>query len=99
MNKLARIIETLSAKELVLIQQDLQAGTLQRLIQQRLHEQQRGSNKHCPVCQATIRSNEAIKIEFGSPDLRRAAYFDATDCLEHFITNNLKKKRTPTKNT
>ena len=91
MNKLARIITTLETKELVLIQKDLEMGTLQRLIQERLEKAQQGKNKICPVCTTTIKSNQAFKLEYGSSDLRRVAHFDAPDCLEYFIKNNLKK--------
>lgn len=90
MNKLARLINTLDAKELALIQQDLQQGTLNKIVSQRLERIQAGPEKKCPVCLSTIHANNALNLEYGSTDLRRKAYFDATDCLQHFITHNLK---------
>ncbi len=91
MNKLAKLIQQLDAKELALIQKDLEAGTLHRLVEQRLREKQQGSKKTCPVCGTQTPQHEAIRIEFGPASLRQQAHFDANDCLEHFIQNTLKK--------
>lgn len=94
MNKLAKIIETLTSNELALIQKDLQTGTLHRLIDQRLEEQTKGPKKTCPVCGAQTPKNHSIRLEFGPATLRQQAHFDATDCLQHFIEHTLKNKST-----
>jgi predicted GNAT family acetyltransferase len=92
MNRLAKIITQLGPQELVLIQKDLEAGTLSKLVSHQLQEYQQGQKKVCPTCGKSVRSNSSFKLEFGSSDLRRQAHFDATDCLQHFIENTLKKK-------
>lgn len=92
MNKLAKLVKQLGAQDLVLIQKDIQAGTLQRLIDEELRKQRSGPEKTCPVCGATTKQHEAIRLEFGPVDLRQQAHFDATDCLQHFIEHTLKNK-------
>ena len=99
MNKLAKLIQQLPPNELVLIQKDVQTGTLQRLIDEELKKRQRGAKKTCPVCGTAVYQNQGIRLEFGPEDLRQQAHFDATDCLTHFIEHTLKKKSQHHKNT
>ena len=92
MNKLARIIEELSAQDLALIQKDLQAGTIHKLVETRLKLLQH--RKQCPTCGAEFLANEQkFAIEFGPADLRQKAYFDEYDCLQYFL-DNLQSKTT-----
>ena len=92
MNKLARLINTLPANELVLIQKDLEEGTLQRIIQDKIYAQKQGKKTICPTCQAPIHTSSSYAFEFGPVGLRKKAYFDGLDCLEHFINSKLKKR-------
>ena len=92
MNKLAQLVEQVGIQELVLIQKDLETGTLQRIVEARLRQQRSGKTKTCPVCGANLQQHEAIRLEFGPSDLRQQAHFDATDCLQHFIEHTLKNK-------
>jgi hypothetical protein len=93
MNKLAKIIETLSPEDLMKIKRDLIAGNIDRLVEKKLqdHNTLNISDKQCPVCSGAIAEGAYI-LEFGSPYLRRRAYFDAVDCLEYFVETNIKQK-------
>lgn len=85
MNRLARLIEELSLTDLKLIQKDLQAGNVDRLITRRLaHLEER---KICATCGRELApSEQKYSIEFGPRDLRQKAWFDELDCLDHFLT-------------
>lgn len=92
MNKLQKIIDTLSEEDLVKIKRDLVAGNVDRLINEKLNKisYEKLDNKKCPVCGGTITENN-YSLEFGASYLRKRAYFDAVDCLEYFIYSKLKK--------
>jgi hypothetical protein len=91
LNKLAKLIENLSREDLLKIKKDIISGNVDRLIERRLqeHNQIILYDKQCPVCSGEI-SQDAFILEFGAPYLRRRAYFDAADCLEYFVNNQLK---------
>ncbi len=91
MNKLARIIQGLDHEELLLLQKDMDSGTIEKLISARLQELQEKHAKTCPVCGALVDPKTALRLEFGTPDLRRQAFFDAKDCLQFFMEHNLPK--------
>ncbi len=91
MNELSKLIKNLGKKELELIKKDLEAGNIERLINQKLQEKkQEEQNRTCPVCQAPI-GEDCITLIFGPKGLRKKASFCALDCLEYFI-NYVKKK-------
>lgn len=84
MNRLAHLIGTLGKDELSLIQKDLVAGTIDRLVQQRLHELQ--PTKTCPTCGNELSiTQQKFSLEFGPQGLRQRATFDELDCLTYFI--------------
>jgi len=93
LNKLAKIIEGLGKEDLLKLKRDLISGNVDRLVQQRLlkYSELNYSEKQCPVCGGEI-NDDAFILEFGSPYLRRRAFFDAIDCLEYFVNTKLKKK-------
>lgn len=93
MNKLSKIISSLNEEDLLKIKRDLVAGNVDKLIEKRLGELHdvNYSSKQCPVCSGAINS-EALILEFGKSYLRKRAYFDGVDCLEYFVSTQLKKK-------
>ena len=92
MNKLSKIINSLSEEDLLKIKRDLVSGNIDKLIEQKLCQIQKTqfSSKQCPVCGAEINS-ESLSLEFGQAYLRRRAFFDGVDCLEYFVNTQLKK--------
>ncbi len=95
MNKLARIINNLNYKELLLIKKDLETGNIERLINKRIEELSPTKSKTCPVCGAEIK-NDNYTLIFGPEDFRKKASFDGRDCLEYFLYK-LKKQEEKTK--
>ena len=91
MNKLSKIINSLSEEDLLKIKRDLIAGNVDRLIEKRLSEMQEidYSSKQCPVCGGKI-TNNSFTLEFGKSYIRRRAFFDGIDCLQYFIDTKLK---------
>ena len=85
MNKLAKLIDNLSEKDLNLIRTDLKAGNIERLINKRIKEKkEEDSNKVCPVCNSPTKE-ENVTLIFGPKGLRKKASFDGVDCLEYFL--------------
>lgn len=84
MNRLVKIIGEMSREDLMLLQKDLDAGNLHKLIQRRLGEME--PTKSCPVCGSELTKNEQkYTLEFGPAGLRQRAYFDEYDCLQYFL--------------
>ena len=84
MNRLAKLIETLSLTDLRLIQKDLEAGNIERLVNRRIEELD--AAKVCPTCGSELNKvDQKFTIEFGPPGLRQRAYFDELDCLDYFV--------------
>lgn len=94
MNRLAALIEQLDAADLLLIQKDLQAGTIDRLVSRRLATLER--HKTCATCGRDLEPGEQkYAIEFGPRDLRQKAWFDELDCLEHFLERQRSRTQRP----
>jgi hypothetical protein len=94
MNRLVRLISELSLEDLKLIQKDLQAGTLDRLVRTRI--QQLDQRKTCPTCgRELVVDEQKFAIEFGPRDLRQKAYFDEYDCLDYFLKQQHKPAENP----
>jgi len=91
MNKLARIIQGLSERELELIQKDLHAGNIELLIAQRRKQLAMITEKVCPVCGQPVDAQKHLVLEFGPQDLRQRAIFDAPDCLKYFMEERLEQ--------
>lgn len=91
MNRLAKIIQGLGEKELELIQKDLDAGNIERLIAQRRKQLSIPREPICPVCGREVSTKEHFALEFGPQDLRQRAVFDAPDCLTYFVEERLQK--------
>ncbi len=84
MNKLAAIIDKLPLADLMLIQKDLEAGNIDKLLKQRIAEFD--VLKTCPTCGRELgRDEQRFTIEFGPQGLRQRAYFDELDCLNYFV--------------
>jgi hypothetical protein len=85
MNKLTRLIEDLDEDDLRLLKRDLEAGNIEKLINNKIREKRLADyNKVCPVCQSPI-DEESLTLVFGPKGLRKKASFCAIDCLEYFI--------------
>ena len=92
MNRLTRLIQNLSEKDLKLIRKDLVEGNIERLISKKLQEKREEDfNKVCPVCQAPLGEGNLTLI-FGPEGLRKKASFCALDCLEYFLSK-IKQQR------
>lgn len=89
MNKLPKLVENMSEKDLINLQKDLLAGNLNKLISKRLKELRNYSEKSCAVCGAQINEDSLI-LEFGKEYLRKRAYFDEKDCMKYFLQERLK---------
>jgi len=92
MNKLSKIINSLNEEDLLKIKRDLVAGNVDKLVEKKLSDirEVTYSSKKCPVCDGVISSDSFI-LEFGKSYFRRRAFFDGVDCLEYFVSINLKK--------
>ena len=91
MNRLAKIIHGLGERELDLIQKDLDAGNIERLIAQRRDQLSTVREPVCPTCGREVHKKEHFLLEFGPKDLRQRAVFDAPDCLTYFVEERLNK--------
>ncbi|MBW2990618.1 hypothetical protein KY348_02845 [Candidatus Woesearchaeota archaeon] len=92
MNKLTRLIDNLSEKDLKLLKKDLETGNIEKLINRKLQEKREEDfNKVCPVCQSSIKE-ESLALIFGPAGLRKKASFCALDCLEYFL-NKVKQTK------
>lgn len=94
MNKLADLIKSLPAEDVLRIKQDLDEGNLSRVIVDRLAEEEM-PQKVCPVCNAPLDDNAPYVLYFGTV-VRKKARFDALDCLEFFIREELKPSKKST---
>lgn len=88
MNKLAALIQTLPPDDLLLLKQDLDEGNLTRLISERLAELEL-PQRVCPVCNTALDDDAPYVLYFGK-GVRKKARFDALDCLQLFIDEQLK---------
>lgn len=88
MNKLAELIKSLSAEDVLRIKQDLDEGNLSRVIAERLAEEEM-PQKVCPVCNTPLDDDAPYVLYFGTV-VRKKARFDALDCLEFFLQDELK---------
>ncbi len=85
MNRLLRLIDEMDEHELAMIKRDLEIGSLQKIVTQKiLDKKEEDWNKVCPVCHSPI-TDTSMTLIFGPPDLRKKASFCAVDCLEYFI--------------
>ena len=93
MNKLSKIISNMNEEDLLKIKRDLIAGNVDKLIEKKLSELKdiNYSSKQCVVCGGAITSDSLV-LEFGKSYIRRRAYFDGADCLEYFVSTQIKKK-------
>ena len=90
MNRLAALIASLPLEDVRLIQKDLEAGNIERLINRRIEELD--VRKSCPTCGSELsRAEQKFSIEFGPTGLRQRAYFDELDCLDYFVKKLLDK--------
>lgn len=80
MNKVEDVIGNMDAEELAELQDDLDDGTIQGLVEKRLREVQ--AIHDCPVCGKAVK-DDAYRLEFGD-GIRMEARFDELDCLQHF---------------
>ena len=84
MNRLAALIDSLSLADALLIQKDLEAGNITRLLRQKIASYE--EKKVCPTCGRDMsKSNAKYAIEFGPIGLRQKAHFDELDCLNYFV--------------
>lgn len=87
MNKLAELIRNLPEQDVRLIKQDLEEGNLLRVVNERLAEM---PQKVCPVCHTPLDDDAPYVLYFGTL-ARKKARFDALDCLQFFIDDELKE--------
>lgn len=87
MNRLSKVISDLSYEDIRLLDKDLRAGNIEKLINKRIKHFEDGGKTLCPVCHTTIEDpeNNGFKLVFGPVGFRKKASFCATDCLEYFV--------------
>lgn len=91
MNRLAELIRKLPAQDIRLIKQDLEEGNLLRVVNDRLAELELPQHV-CPVCHAELEDDAPYVLYFGT-GIRKKARFDALDCLQFFMDNELREKK------
>jgi hypothetical protein len=88
MNKLAELIRSLPPEDIILIKKDLDEGNIGRLVTERIAELEL-PQRVCPVCNTPLDDDAPYVLYFGT-GVRKKARFDALDCLQNFIENELK---------
>ena len=88
MNKLAKMIESMSHDDLLRLQKDFEKGTLHNLLHKQIRSHQSNRLVLCPVCSTPVKEGEGYHLQFGS-GIRKKATFDGVDCLQYFL-NKLK---------
>ena len=83
MNRLAALIKGLPREDLLLIQQDLDEGTLHTVVKERLAELEL-PQKVCPICNIPLDDDAPYVLYFGT-GVRKKARFDGMDCLQAFL--------------
>ena len=92
MNKLAKLIETMSRDDLLRLQKDFEKGTLHNLLHKQLESHVNNRIVLCPVCSTPVKEGEGYHLQFGNKgQLRKKATFDGIDCLQYFL-NNIQNK-------
>lgn len=92
MNKLAKIIKDLDVYDLELIDKDIRAGNLDKLIKKELQHRKANKVTLCPVCSAPVKEGDGLHLQFGPMNFRKKATFDGVDCLTYFLENTIKEK-------
>jgi len=90
-NSIMEIIKTASSQEVRLIKQDVEDGTLRRVIAERLAELEL-PQRVCPICNTPLDDNAPYVLFFGTT-IRKKARFDAKDCLLYFLEDVEEKKK------
>jgi hypothetical protein len=88
MNKLAELIRSLPPEDILLIKKDLDEGNVTRLITERIAELEL-PQRVCPVCNTSLDDDAPYILYFGT-GVGKKARFDALDCLQLFIDEQLK---------
>jgi hypothetical protein len=88
MNKLAELIRSLPPEDILLIKKDLDEGNIGRLVTERIAELEL-PQRVCPICNTPLDDDAPYILYFGT-GVRKKARFDALDCLQNFIENELK---------
>ncbi len=96
MNRLAKLIQKMPYKDLILLQKDLKAGNIEYLVKKRLEAMSPTRARICPVCNAEIKDDN-YTIIFGPSDFRQKASFDGPDCLKYFL-DKLEREKNEKKN-
>lgn len=78
-------MNNLSYGELKELRMHLKEGAIKKILDEKI-DLIGDSNKVCPVCNMPI-SESGLELRFGPVELRKKAVFDATDCLEYFLSN------------
>ncbi|MCA9478263.1 MAG: hypothetical protein KC535_03900 [Nanoarchaeota archaeon] len=86
MNKLAKLMESMTYEDLLLLQKDFERGNLHSILEKRIKERQANRITLCPVCSSPVKEGEGYHLQFGDPSLRKKATFDGIDCLQYFLT-------------
>ncbi len=93
MNRLSKILETLSLEDLELVKKDLEAGNVHSILNKQITQAKLSKLALCPVCNTPIKEGEGLHLQFGPPSLRKKATFDGVDCLRYFIEQHLQRRK------
>ncbi len=91
MNKLSELIKQLNYADLLLIQKDLDAGNISKVLKASIKKAKQKAISLCPVCNNPIPEGHGFYLEFGDPSLRKKATFDGKDCMQYFLEHHIKR--------
>ncbi len=84
MNKLAKLMNTISYDDLLKLRKDITSGNMLRIIEERIAAYE-NPNRVCPVCGTSVDPMTSYTLYFGPKGLRQRASFDGVDCLRQFL--------------
>jgi len=91
MNNFIKFLDELNDDELHEFEKDVKSGTIQKFIEQK-KEYFKVKDKSCSVCGNSV-NEDCLVLVYGDPrtSIRRKAHFCGTDCMEYFVSKNIRK--------
>lgn len=90
-NNVKKAIDALQTNDLIYMQRDLFNGgsKLRAMVTDKIREIAEAEKSVCATCGNVIEIEKAenFSLTFGPPDMKKKAFFCATDCIEYFLVN------------